>query len=185
VKIAIFGGSFDPVHIGHQTIVKEAIKSLDIDKLLVVPTYLNPFKSKYHLEPKIRLELLEKVFKNLSQIEVSDYEITQGKAVYSIQTVKYYKNLYNTDKIYLIIGEDNLKSLDEWFGIEELQSLVEIVVARRSAHKEEKTLNYKTLCLDINISSSELRDTLDLKYIPNEIKNDILSFNKENKGLNS
>ena len=52
MKIAIFGGSFDPIHIAHKKIVETALKELDIDKLIIVPTYLNPFKKDFLFEPK-------------------------------------------------------------------------------------------------------------------------------------
>lgn len=50
MKIAIFGGSFDPIHIAHKKIVETALKELDIDKLIIVPTYLNPFKKDFLFE---------------------------------------------------------------------------------------------------------------------------------------
>ena len=62
MRIAIFGGSFDPLHIAHVAIVNDSLKKLDIDKLIIVPTYLNPFKNSFYLDPKSRFELLKKVF---------------------------------------------------------------------------------------------------------------------------
>ena len=64
MKIAIFGGSFDPIHIAHKKIVETALKKLDIDKLIIVPTYLNPFKKDFLFEPKERFKLLQKVYKS-------------------------------------------------------------------------------------------------------------------------
>jgi nicotinate-nucleotide adenylyltransferase len=75
MNIAIFGGSFDPPHIGHEKIALKAIKKLDIDKLIVVPTYLNPFKSDSHLDADIRFSLIKRVFENEKKVKVSKYEV--------------------------------------------------------------------------------------------------------------
>lgn len=174
MHLAIFGGSFDPVHIAHVKIVDEALKQLEIDKLIVVPTYLNPFKTNYHLEPKTRYELLKKIFQKNEKIEISDFEIDQNEAVPSIKTVNHLKNLYKPSKIYLIIGADNLKSLEKWYKFDELNSLVEFVVATRDGYKNDKLDSYKVLNINIDISSSKLREEFDLNFIPYQIKDDII-----------
>ena len=75
MKIAIFGGSFDPIHIAHKAIVKRALEELEIDKLIIVPTYLNPFKSNFYLEPKVRFELLKKVFEKVESFSLTEINI--------------------------------------------------------------------------------------------------------------
>jgi nicotinate-nucleotide adenylyltransferase len=183
VRIAIFGGSFDPIHVAHVTVVKEALKTLDIDLVIVIPTYLNPFKSSFHLNPQTRFKLLEKVFNNFEKVKICDYEINQQKASYSIDTVNYLKNIYNPSKIYLIIGEDNLKSLDKWHEIDKLKELVEFVVASRKGFESKKAKEFKNLDINIDISSSLLRDRIDLNYIPIEIKDDILNLQEKGKSF--
>ncbi len=179
MRIAIFGGSFDPIHIAHVAIVKEVLKKLDIEKVIVVPTYLNPFKSSFYLNPKTRFNLIKKVFKEFEKVQVCDYEINQEKTSYSIDTVNYLKNLYNPSKIYLIIGEDNLETLDKWYEIDKLKELVEFVVATRKSFESKKAKEFKNLDIDINISSSLLRDKINLNYIPKEIKDDILNLQEK------
>lgn len=181
MQLAIFGGSFDPVHIGHEAIVNNALDVLDIDKLVVVPTYLNPFKNSFHLEPDLRYKLLKKVF-NYKKVKICDYEIKQNKSVYSIETVKYLKKLYNASKIYLIIGADNFENLHKWYKIEELELLVEFVIASRDGYVEKKLQGFKTLEVNIDISSSELRNEIDLNFIPIQIKEDIINLQRNKKG---
>jgi len=173
VKIAIFGGSFDPPHIGHETIINEALKQLDIERLIVVPTFLNPFKSDSFLDAKKRFFLLKKLFKNRKNIEISDYEILKNRAVFAIETVKHLQQFYKTSKIYLIIGADNLEKLHLWHSFEELNSMVEFVIANRSGFLNDNYANIKTLNVNINISATNLRDTIDLNYIPQIIKKDV------------
>ena len=183
MRIAIFGGSFDPIHVAHVTVVEEALKKLNIDLLIVIPTYLNPFKSSFYLNPETRFNLLKKVFKDFEKVQICDYEINQEKTSYSIDTVNYLRNLYNPSKIYLIIGEDNLKTLDKWYKIDELKQLVEFVIATRKGFESKKAKEFKNLDVDINISSSLLRDKIDLDYIPKEIKDDILNLQEKGKSF--
>ena len=183
MRIAIFGGSFDPIHTAHVLVVKEALKELHIDMVIVVPTYLNPFKSSFYLDPETRFKLLEKVFKDFERVQICDYEINQQKTSYSIDTVNYLKNLYNPSKIYLIIGEDNLKTLDKWHEIDKLKELVEFVVASRKGFESKEAKEFKNLDVNINISSSSLRDKIDLDYIPKEIKDDILNLQEKGKSF--
>lgn len=178
MRIAIFGGSFDPVHIAHEAIVKTALEKLDIDKLIIVPTYLNPFKNSFYLEPTTRFELLKKVFQKFEKVEISDYEINQEKISYTINTVKYLSNLYHPTKMYLILGEDNVKNLAHWYKIEDLKKIVEFVVASRKSFRNNEANKFKNLDINIDISSSSLRDKIDIKYIPIEIKDDILNLKK-------
>lgn len=173
MQIAIFGGSFDPPHIGHQTIAKKAIKKLDIDLLIVVPAYLNPLKIKSFLDAKTRFNLLKKLFSKNEMIKVSKFEIKQDRPVYSIETIKYIKKKYKPSKIYLIIGADNYKTFHLWNNYEEIKELVELVVVTRDGYKYKKDENVKRLKVDIKISSTELRNTFNLDYIPKRIRKDV------------
>jgi nicotinate-nucleotide adenylyltransferase len=171
LNIAIFGGSFDPVHTAHVKIVKKALTKLDISRLIVVPTFVNPLKSNYHITPQKRYKLLLSVFSNIKQVDISDFEVSQKKSVYSLDTVRHLKKQYKAQKIYFIIGADNYEQLHLWNGIDELSSLVEFVVATRNGYNIPKEL--KILDVDVNISSTILRSKIDYKYIPPEIENDL------------
>ncbi len=175
-NIAIFGGSFDPPHIGHETIALKVLEKLDIDKLFVVPTFLNPFKSNFHLTPQVRLELLKKLFLNNNKIDILDYEIKQKKKTPTIQTIKFLKKLYkNIKNIYLIIGSDNLKDLSKWDNFELLKSKVKFVVITRDGFEvKNDIIQFQTINFDINISSSSLRKDLNLDYIPKQIQYEVL-----------
>ncbi len=172
MRIAIFGGSFDPPHIGHEAIIKEACVTLDVDKIIVVPTFLNPFKKNALIDAPQRLQLIEKLFNQESKVEVCDYEVNQNRAVNTIETIKYLKEKYKPTKIYLIVGADNFKSIHTWNAYEELKKLVEFVVAKRHCTNESFE-GVKLLDININISSTTLRDTLNLDYIPKKIHNDV------------
>lgn len=181
MQIAIFGGSFDPPHIGHQTIVKKAIKKLDIDLLIIVPAFLNPLKIKSFLDAKTRFKLLKKLFSKFDNIKVSNYEIKKERAVYSIETIRYIKKKYKPSKIYLIIGADNYKTFHLWDRYKEIKELVTLVVVTRDGHKYEINDEVKRLKVNIKISSTELRNTFKMEYIPKKIRNQIKKIWKKKR----
>lgn len=157
-SIALFGGSFDPPHNGHKAIVEAAQNLKEIDKVVVMPTYLNPFKSKSHLRAVQRLELVKKMFKGLKKVEVSDFEVLQKQKTASITTVKHLLKSY--DKIYLIIGADNLANLKDWQDYDELKKLVTFVIATRD--NIEIPQEYIILDVNENISSTQIRENTEL-----------------------
>jgi len=151
--IALFGGSFDPPHIGHKAIVQALVNMKEIDKVIVVPTFLNPFKSHSHASPELRLSWIKEVFCGYDKVEISDYEVRQNKSVPSILSVKHFLKKYKN--IYLVIGADNLASLHKWERYSELKELVTFIVASRNGIKIPK--EYITLKIDESISSTQLR----------------------------
>ncbi len=173
MRIAIFGGSFDPPHIGHEKIAKKVLKKLNIDKLIVIPSFLNPLKTSSFLEANTRYKLLKKIFKGKKKVKVSNYEVKQNRPVYSIETIKYMKKKYKADKIYLIIGADNYNSFHLWSKYKKIKKLVKIVVITRNGFKYKKTDDIKRLKIHMKISSSELRKEFNPKYIPKKIKKDV------------
>ncbi len=164
MRIAIFGGSFDPPHKGHIRIVEQALKELPIDKLIIVPTYLNPFKKNFVAPPRLRLQWLKKIFAPYSNVIVSDFEIRQGRPTCAIETVEHFKRRFAPQKIYYIIGSDNLASLHKWKNYKRLKKEVEFVVATRGRAKIPS--KYKILKVDVPISSTELRKDPKLRYLP-------------------
>ena len=178
MHIAIYGGSFDPPHIGHERIVEQALSLLDIDRLFVIPTYLSPFKENFCAPASMRLSWLKQMFSNFENVEVLSYESDQERQVPTIETVLHIKALYPTAKLYLIVGSDSYMSLPKWNRYEELCEMVEIVVAQRGAFEHPKDL--KILPINVNISSSKLRCFLDKRFIPKSIAKEVIAFYTRN-----
>jgi len=175
MNIAIFGGSFDPVHLGHIEIVKKTLDT-GIDKIIVVPNFLNPLKNSFSAPPKLRYKWLKEVFKDIKNVEVSDFEIKQDRPVYSIETINHFKPKY------FIIGSDNLKTLDKWKNINEILKKVELIVAKRKEIDKNLIKKYnikKIINVDIPISSTEIRKGR-FEYLPKKIKNQIKEFYGKN-----
>jgi len=174
MNIAVFGGSFDPPHIGHEEIIKEALKKLDIEILFVVPTFLNPFKKTSFASATKRYEWIKKLLKNHPKTKVIKYEMEKTCQVSTIETIKHLIKTYKTDKIYLIIGADNLSSLSKWKDYKELEKLVQFVIASRNDIKIPKHL--KKLNIHANISSTKLREEIKKKYLPKSIANEVMEY---------
>nr|WP_315083313.1 ribosome silencing factor [uncultured Campylobacter sp.] len=100
MKIALFGGSFDPPHAGHDAAVKAILSSLKPDLLVIMPSFLNPFKKSFSAPPQLRLRWCRALWSDAPHVEVSDYEISQNCPVPTIQSVKFLLEKYGIhDKI--------------------------------------------------------------------------------------
>ncbi|WP_300364964.1 nicotinate (nicotinamide) nucleotide adenylyltransferase [Hydrogenimonas sp.] len=171
-NIAIFGGSFDPPHLGHLEIIKKALQQLEIDKLIVVPAYVSPFKEGHTAPPELRYRWLKTITAFDPRIEVSDIEIKKEGPSYTIDTVNHFAQFFDT--IYLIIGADNLKDLHKWHRFDELDKKVRWVVATRN--EESVPEGFIRLEIEMPISSTQLRKTIDPRWIPEPIRNDVVKF---------
>ena len=173
--IALFGGSFDPPHIGHEAIVRAVLDLEYIDKVIIMPTFLNPFKSKSHASSKLRLKWLKEIFSSYNNVEISSYEVDLNKKVSSIQSVKHLLKRYK--KVYLIIGADNLESLPKWDRYKELKKLVTFIIASR--HKIELADSLLTLDIDVDVSSTQLRESMDISKLSKKCATQISQYYKE------
>lgn len=183
IKVAIFGGSFDPPHKGHQAIVEKALQVLDIDKLIILPAFLNPFKKNTLASPQERLAWCHQLFDNIPGVEISDYEIQSGRPVYTSESLDYFRKIY--DVVYLIIGADNLADITKWHEFDKINDAVTWVIADRGEHPlhTEMLQNWVPLNVDMPVSSTEIRENGDLSMIDNRIKNEVETLLKS-KGKN-
>ena len=169
---AIFGGSFDPPHIGHLEVIQQAITSLNIDELIVVPAFLNPFKSNSFAPADLRLKWLRSMTKDINKVSVSSFEVDKNRAVASIETIKHFKK--DNEEIFLIIGADNLESLSKWKDYEVLNKMINWVVAARDGIKIPS--EYKTLEVNKDISATQLREQIQEAYLDKSIAQEIITF---------
>ncbi|MCB4742741.1 MAG: nicotinate (nicotinamide) nucleotide adenylyltransferase [Sulfurovum sp.] len=169
LTVAVFGGSFDPPHQGHQQIVIEVLKHLNIDKLIILPTYLNPFKSSSLSGASQRFKWCKDLFSNTPKVIVSDYEIKQNRSVKTVESIKYFQKYYNVQ--YLIIGSDNLSTVTQWYNFNWLnKEITWVVVTRPGFSLITQMLNsWKLLTLNMPISSSQIKKSGQTEYIDKKI----------------
>ena len=180
-RFAIYGGSFDPPHLGHIEIAKKVLELKGVDKLIIVPAFLNPFKSSSHVDAKKRLEWVKKSFK-LNNVIISSYEIEQNRPVFTVETLKALGKKYNIK--YIVIGADNLKSIDKWKDFDYLNNNYTWIVATRANQNLnlEPLKNYIILNIDMDVSSTEIRNGKKLKFVNKQILPEvILEYNINKK----
>jgi len=178
-RVALYGGSFDPPHIGHKAVV-EALKELDfIDKVIIMPTFLNPFKDSSAAPSALRLKWLQKIFSEDEDVEVSALEVSQNKKVPTIESVEQLLKEY--DKIYLVIGADNLKTLHKWHRYDELKELVTFIVAHRDNIKVPQ--EFLQLDVAVDISSTKLRENIDISKLPKCCADEIAHYYNTRKTM--
>ena len=129
-KIILFGGSFDPIHYGHLQMAQSAISQRKADELWFLPTKLSPFKaSSSHF--KHRVEMIDMMISAYPKMKVSTIEETLSSPSYSLNTVLKLKEVYPNYTFELLIGSDHVESLDQWYEIEQLKTLVQFIVYDR------------------------------------------------------
>lgn len=178
--IALFFGTFNPVHIGHLIIANHVSNLEDIDRVWFVVSPRNPFKQKHNLLHEFdRLTMVRLAIADHPKLSASDVEFSLPKPSYTIDTLRALKSKYPTYTFQIIMGADNLKSLHRWKNAWEILSQYGIIVYPRADFKNE-TLNYENvLKLDeplLDISASYIRklirEELSVKYLlPLEVEN--------------
>ena len=127
MKIGIFGGSFNPVHLGNIGIAKRAIYELSLDKLLVIPAATSPFKAgdagEVMFSDDRRLMLVRAAFNGVDKVEVDPREIVRGGVSYAIDTVREIAEANPGAEIFFIVGEDSVEGLPRWKDSGELAKL--------------------------------------------------------------
>lgn len=129
------GGSFDPVHLGHLCAAQDALEHMELDKILFVPAAQAPLKQAgVRASDAHRLGMLRCALEHFDRFEVSDFEILKGGVSYTLETVRHFRQVYPHDRLFWIIGADQLARLHLWMRAEELVRLVEFVCLERPGH---------------------------------------------------
>lgn len=130
-NIGIFGGTFNPPHLAHKRLAIEAAKIAELDKVIVIPSYMPPHKiANELLSGKDRMELCRRTFFE-DIFEISDIELNREGKSYTIDTVKELSSKLGDSRLFLIIGSDMLLSFHKWFCYEEILEYVTLVVVSR------------------------------------------------------
>lgn len=172
MKTVIFGGTFNPPHLGHERVVELVGKELKPDRFLVIPTYIPPHKE---IEagsptPGQRLALCKAAFEKYPFVTVSDLELKKRDVSYTVNTLAILKERYPEDEFYLVIGSDSFLNFTSWFCFEEIMKEATLVVISREkndfeslsrkAEEYRRLYSAKALLIEAEpfvLSSSEIR----------------------------
>ncbi len=132
MRIGIFGGSFDPPHVGHLLAALDAFEALTLDRLQVVPAAVQPLKGLRQTAAADRLAMTQGCFGGLSGVEVDTIEMERGGLSFTVDTVESYRRQWPTAELQLLVGEDAVASFAEWREPKRLLSMVRVVVLSRA-----------------------------------------------------
>lgn len=138
-RIGIYGGTFDPVHVGHVHGAEYALEALELTRLYMIPTCASPHKEipADSPSPAQRLAMLQTALKGREKIQVSDLELRRGGVSYTWQTVAAIRERHPKAELYLIMGEDMFLTVDSWKEPKKIYREAALAVLCRGADRED------------------------------------------------
>jgi nicotinate-nucleotide adenylyltransferase len=158
MRLALYGGTFDPVHHGHLVLARDALEQLELDQVIFIPAGLSPHKLATSPAPaSLRGEMLAAAIADEPGFALDDSELNGSGPSFSIDTVERIRALHPDAHIFYLIGADNLRELHTWRRIDDLRRLVEFVIFGRGNAAGEGAGQFRELTRRIDISATEIR----------------------------
>ncbi len=164
MNIGIYGGTFNPPHLGHLVLAQSALDALDLDLVLFVPAYVSPFKTQRDvLSAELRCEMVELALSDNRKFRGEYWEALRRKTSYSVDTLRYLSRIFPDDTLHLLMGADTFREFHLWKDPDDIVRLARICVAERLHHRfvdasheyMENVISFPMPLLDI--SSSDIR----------------------------
>ena len=184
MKIGLYFGSFNPVHVGHLIIVNHILNESELEKIWFIVSPLNPFKDSHNLMNEYdRLHLVKKAIEEDPRLKASDIEFSLPKPSYTVHTLAYLKEKYPDHSFSIIMGSDSFQNLGKWKNPETLIENYPIIIYKRPGFDVNNKLNANITIMDaplLEISSTYIRELIkagkSIKYlVPSNIEEEILS----------
>ena len=181
MRIGIFGGSFDPIHIGHAIIAHHIISSGAVDRLWMMVSPLNPLKAgkEQQVADTDRLRMVEMVTRSMEGVETSAFEFTMPRPSYTIDTLNALQEKFPDDEFYLVTGADNWQIFHKWRNSEEILAKYHLLIYPRLGYEVSipDELKDRVTLVDapiIELSSTQVRERLAngqsvRYYVPDEV----------------
>lgn len=167
MNLGFLGGSFDPIHFGHLCIAQDALENLALDKVVFVPAACSPHKEVGgRASDTQRLNMLRLALAEYPRFEVSEVDLLRGGVSYTWETVRLLRQNYPSDRLFWILGADQLQRLHLWSRAEELVRHIEFICMERPGHELRPPASLPGLRWHVcpghhfQISSSEIRERL-------------------------
>lgn len=194
MKIGLFGGTFDPIHIGHMILMENVINNLDLDKIYVLPNSNPPHK----LENKktalnLRLKMVNEAIKDNPKLEINGYDYRDNEIHYTFNTINYFKKSYPNDEFFFIMGEDSFLDIEKWKNYKEILK-ENLIIFKRYSNKnfsliskinQVRKYNKNIYLIDniaLDISSTLIRNLVkenkSIRYLVND---EVINIIKEEK----
>lgn len=176
MRIGLYGGTFDPIHLGHLIVIENAINEMNLDRVIILPSSNPPHKKhKDKTKADIRVEMVAEAIKDNPKIILSTFESTDNVVRYTHDTLEYFTSKLPNHEIFYIMGEDSFVTIDTWRNYEKILDYNIIVFARSGIDNNSTLIKkvdkirkdnpniYLIDILNINISSTLIR-TLSKEY---------------------
>ena len=132
MRIGLYGGSFDPVHLGHVLVAQAAREEMALDRIFFIPAARSPFKPDRHLSPdNVRLQMLRLALAGCTYCDVDPQELARGGISYSIDTVRDYATRFTEAELFYLVGADHVGQLPKWRDATQLAAMVTFLVIPR------------------------------------------------------
>jgi nicotinate-nucleotide adenylyltransferase len=175
-RVGIYGGTFDPIHLGHLHVITQLIEKDLVDHLLVVPAGAPllrqnaPIATGQQRRTMCQLALADLPAQVASKVQVNPIEILRTGPSYAIDTVEAVAQSYPDDTIVLIIGQDAAGKLDQWHRIDELRGMVEFLIIARPGHAG----------VGVDIGALDVAATTIRQGLSTEVSSSVATFIREN-----
>lgn len=138
-RLGLFGGSFDPPHLGHLRLSDAAIRCCGLDRMIILPAACSPFKTNVFASDQDRFAMCRQTFSG-PEYSVSAYELQRGGKSYTVDTVAHFRSQYPDAELFLLMGEDQLLSFDRWYRWREILQNASLCAAVRTGDGKRETL---------------------------------------------
>jgi nicotinate-nucleotide adenylyltransferase len=169
VRIGVYGGTFDPPHVGHLLLASDAREALGLDRLIFIPTGAQPLKvdTPPVASPQDRLEMVRLAIADDAYYAVDDAEINRKGLSYTVDTLEHLSARFPAAKLYLLVGQDALASFDKWREPDRIREMATLAVMRRNGgiqgDQKSKPVTGGVLEVStrrVDVSSTEIRERL-------------------------
>lgn len=181
MRLALYGGSFDPIHHGHLILARQALEQLSLEKVIFIPAAESPFKPDHTTSTAAhRLRMVKLAIKSEPRFAVDTLEVERGAPSYTIETARTYRKRYPGEELFFLVGEDHLKTLPQWNDFDELDRILRFAVLSRS--DLPLSVPYPIVRWRFDISATEIRNRvahrLPITYLVPEV---VLRYIDENQ----
>jgi nicotinate-nucleotide adenylyltransferase len=161
-RIGLFGGSFDPVHLGHLLVAQAAREELGLDRLFFIPASQSPFKpDRQPTAARYRLQLMRLALAGRAWCEIDDQEIARGGVSFTIDTLRQYRTRFPGVELFYLIGSDHVPQLPKWRDAADLAASARFVVIPRPGRPQVPVpapfLGTILTGFPVGVSSSQIR----------------------------
>lgn len=161
-RIGVFGGTFDPPHVGHRIVAMDVVESVPLDRLIIVPAARPPHRDAT-LPGDVRLSLVRRAFVGDARLEVSDIEFRRDELSYTVDTLERIGAQHPDARLFLVLGSDQYEGLSSWWKPDRIVEQAELVVMRRAGGSIEDDARFPYRPVDVtrvDLSSTDIRRRL-------------------------